>query len=348
MNENGLPATLQWMGQQDGFLRLLDQTRLPQTEVFLDCHTVAEVVDAIRRLVVRGAPAIGLAAAYGVLLGVADAVKKGTDPIVAVRSSIDQLAASRPTAVNLFWALEKMRAAAVAVSPVELPEHLLRVANQLHAADRETCRQIGQHGLTLLKTCTGVLTHCNAGALAASAHGTALAAIYAAAKLNPDLRVYADETRPLLQGARLTAWELHRSGVNTCVICDNMAAALMQAGKIDAVIVGADRIAGNGDTANKIGTYGLAIIASYHAVPFYVAAPFSTFDLQLRDGRQIPIEQRAAAEVTHPAGVAMVTEGVAVENPAFDVTPADLITAIVTERGIIRPVDQQHIEAMAP
>ena len=341
---------LEWIGETDGALRLLDQTLLPCETKSLECRSVEQVVEAIRSLRVRGAPAIGVTAAYGVVLGVREAA-------IADRSKFDerlsvviqQLAASRPTAVNLFWALDRQRKVAERLptaSPQDVVEALLTEARAIEAEDRVMCAAIGRHGAELLTTDDAILTHCNAGALATAGDGTALAVIYAAVADGKQIRVFADETRPLLQGARLTAWELSQRGVPVTLICDSMAATVMRQRKVQAVIVGADRIAANGDTANKIGTYSVACLAKTHGIPFYVAAPSSTFDLSLSNGEQIPIEERSAAEITHGFGRQTAPEGIDVYNPAFDVTPAELITAIITERGIIRPVTEAAIRAM--
>lgn len=341
-----LPPTLAWEGEIPGRLILIDQTKLPGEETTFICETVEQTHDAIRRLVVRGAPAIGIAAAYGVVLAVGrhanDAAEEQRSRVL---QAIDYLATSRPTAVNLFWALDRMRAVADA-GPAPLAEHLLREARAIHREDRAICRAIGEHGLVLLRNARNVLTHCNAGALAASESGTALAVIYAAQQAGQTLHVFADETRPLLQGARLTAWELDRAGIPVTVICDSMAGAVMQAGKVDAVIVGADRIAANGDAANKIGTYAVAVLAKYHQIPFYVAAPTSTFDLTLSRGTEIPIEIRDREEIAAPYGKVTVADGIDVYNPAFDVTPAELITGIVTEKGVIEPVNAACVRAV--
>lgn len=338
-----LPETIQWVGGTDGFLRLLDQTRLPLEETYLDCRDVPAVHDAIQRLVVRGAPAIGVAAAYGVCVAVARAADDDRGTRQAAIEATESLATSRPTAVNLFWALDRMRRRIDSLDDAALSEGLLTEARQIHEEDRQMCWQIGQHGAALLPDQANVLTHCNAGSLATSQWGTALSVIYAAAAGGKQIRVYADETRPLLQGARLTAWELQRSGIDVTVLCDSMSAALMRQQRIDAVVVGADRIASNGDVANKIGTYLLALAAAYHEVPFYVAAPSNTFDLSLADGSVIPIEQRAADEVAKPFGTQTVADGIQVYNPAFDVTPAKLVTALITELGVIDAVDAPHI-----
>ena len=324
--ETAAPPTLRW---QDDRLVLLDQTRLPEEIVELKCRSVEDVFGAIRRLCVRGAPAIGCAAAYGVVLA-------GDSPCAA-NAACDRLAESRPTAVNLFWALNRMRAVITAASDhgEDLKTALLNEAHAIETEDRDMCAAMGRHGASLMPVGGGVLTHCNAGALATAGDGTALSVIFAAHRDGRDIHVYADETRPLLQGSRLTAWECRQRGVPVTVLCDNAAAAAMQSGRVQAVITGADRIAANGDAANKIGTYGVACLAARHDIPFYVAAPSSTFDAALATGDAIPIEQRAAEEVTHGFGPATAPDGVDVWNPAFDVTPAELITAIITERGVI-------------
>jgi len=324
-----LPEAVAWMGNS---LRLLDQRELPERVVFIDCVTPEDVAEAIRTLAVRGAPAIGIAAAYGVVLG---AERERLDEV------FDGLAASRPTAVNLFWALERMRGAASRESAARdgvFRSRLLEEAAAIHREDVENNRRIGAFGASLLPERSVVLTHCNAGALATGGHGTALGILRSAREAGKKIsRVYADETRPLLQGARLTAWELAEDGFSVTVICDSMAGALMRAKKIDAVIVGADRIAANGDAANKIGTYALAILAGYHNVPFYIAAPRSTFDPALPDGSGIPIEERGGEEVRSLPGGKRIPDNISVLNPAFDVTPAGLIRAIITEDGVYRP-----------
>jgi methylthioribose-1-phosphate isomerase len=349
----GTIETLRWIGEADGFLRLIDQTRLPTEFVEIDCRDAQAVWEAIRALRVRGAPAIGIAAAYGVVVGLQPAA--GGDE-AAFFARLDEtaayLAGSRPTAVNLFWALDRMKRVARqrrGAGPRRVLADLLAEARAIHEEDRRTCRAIGRHGAALLADGQGVLTHCNAGGLATADYGTALAVIFAAEESGKRLRVFADETRPLLQGARLTAWELCQRGIDATLICDSMAAQVMREGKVQAVIVGADRIAANGDTANKIGTYGLSLLASAHEVPFYVAAPSSTFDLSIPDGRGIPIEQRDPREVTHAFGRQTAPDGIKVYNPAFDVTPARLIRAIVCERGVIEPVTRRRIEeVLAP
>jgi methylthioribose-1-phosphate isomerase len=342
--------TLAWRGGVDGHLRLLDQTLLPVEVREIACRDVEAVFEAIRALRVRGAPAIGIAAAYGACLGVQGADVGGEEHFFdRLDASVQRLAESRPTAVNLFWALERMRAAARRLrgdkTPPEIREALLAEARAIHEEDRAMCRAIGRHGAPLLADGEGVLTHCNAGALATSDYGTALALFFAAHEAGKRLHVYADETRPLLQGARLTAWELMQRGIRVTLICDSMAAQVMREGRVRAVVTGADRIAANGDTANKIGTYGVALLAAAHGIPFYVAAPTSTFDLTLASGDGIPIEQRASEEITHGFGRQTAPDGVEVYNPAFDVTPARLIKAIVCEKGIIDPVTRENIAA---
>ncbi len=342
--------TLHWVGGADGHLRLIDQTLLPVELTEIDCRTVEAVWEAIRSLRVRGAPAIGIAAAYGVCVGVQTAVA-GDE--AAFFRRLDEvtgyLAGSRPTAVNLFWALERMKAAAErnrGQGPREITAALLAEARAVHEEDRQMCRAIGRHGAALLADGQGVLTHCNAGGLATADYGTALAVLFAAVESGKRLHVYADETRPLLQGARLTAWELQQRGIEVTLICDSAAAQVMREGRVQAVVTGADRIAANGDTANKIGTYGVALSAAAHKIPFYVAAPTSTFDLAIPDGRAIPIECRDPREITHGFGRQTAPEGIDVYNPAFDVTPAALIAAIICPRGVIRPVNRQRIAEM--
>lgn len=359
--------TLRWCGGPDGYLELVDQTLLPTEFRYLTCRDLETLCEAIRQLRVRGAPAIGIAAAYGVVLGLQQATGPLHPPLVSQKNSVEKsvqpakaafgprleevigaLASTRPTAVNLFWALERMRRRALALQDQPIPvilESLLQEAKAIHEEDRQMCRAIGRHGQELLSDGQSVLTHCNAGGLATADYGTALAVIYAAVEAGKRLHVYVDETRPLWQGARLTAWELQQRSIPATVLCDNAAASLLQQGRVQAVITGADRIAANGDVANKIGTYGLAVLAAAHNIPFYVAAPSSTFDLAIADGSQIPIEHRPGREVTHPLGRPIAPEGVEVYNPAFDVTPARLVTAIICERGVIRPVCRAEIAA---
>jgi len=342
--------TLCWIGDAaTGRLRIVDQTRLPTELVQIDCGDVHSVWSAIRELRVRGAPAIGIAAAYGSVIG---ARCRGVSEASAVRLSLGEavefLQTSRPTAVNLFWALRRMEQAASGGGDLDglaLLERLLAEAHAIAEEDRATCRAIGRHGSELVASGDAILTHCNAGGLATSAYGTALAVIFAAHDQGKNVRVFADETRPLLQGSRLTAWELLQRGIPVTLICDNMAGLVMREGKVQLVIVGADRIAANGDTANKVGTYSVAVLARNHKIPFYVAAPASTFDLSLPDGSAIPIEQRDAREVTHGFGRQTAPSGVEVYNPAFDVTPAELITGIITEKGVIRPVNPSTIRS---
>ena len=340
--------TVGWVGDAStGHVRLIDQTLLPGEFVQIDCRDVPTVWEAIKSLRVRGAPAIGIAAGFGAVLGGQSAVGQGAEAVrSAVRAASDHLRTSRPTAVNLFWALDRIdrvAASEATADAVALLDRLLVEALAIAEEDKAMCRSIGRFGAELIGPGQGVLTHCNAGGLATADYGTALAVIFAAFERGTDLRIFADETRPLLQGARLTAWELQRRGIPVTLICDNMAAQVMKERKVNLVVVGADRIAANGDTANKIGTYGVALLARAHGIPFYVAAPSSTFDLTLDDGSSIPIEQRDPREVTHGFGRATAPEGVDVYNPAFDVTPAELIEGIITERGIIRPVNAETI-----
>lgn len=341
--------TLHWLGGVDGGLRMIDQTRLPVECVEIDCRDLETVWEAIKTLRVRGAPAIGCAAAYGVCIGVQQVIGRSeTEFFEQLHRAADYLVTSRPTAVNLSWAVERMRAAGEKLqgqkhSTAEIAALLLAEANAIYEEDRQMCRAIGRHGAALLADGQGVLTHCNAGGLATSDYGTALAAIYAAAESGKTLHVFVDETRPLLQGARLTAWELHEHGIDVTLICDNMAAQVMREGRVQAVVVGADRIAANGDAANKIGTYGVALLAAAHKIPFYIAAPSSTFDLSIADGREIPIEQRDPREITHGFGRQTAPAGISVYNPAFDVTPAALIAGIICERGVIQPVNRETI-----
>ncbi len=344
--------TLRWEGTAaTGRLRMIDQTRLPMEVVEIECRSVDDVWEAIKSLRVRGAPAIGVAAAYGVVLGLQtrdnDADRSQFDDRLA--TVCDHLATSRPTAVNLFWALDRMRRTAAnrsGTSSAECLGALLAEARAVEREDREMCAAIGRHGAALLSDGQGILTHCNAGGLATAGDGTALSVIFAAAAMGKSLHVYADETRPLLQGARLTTWELMQRDIPVTLICDSMAGWVMKEGRVDAVITGADRIAANGDVANKIGTYSVALLARAHNIPFYVAAPSSTFDLSLSSGADIPIEQRAADEITHGFGRQTAPNGVAAYNPAFDVTPAEYVAAIVTERGLIRPVNAESVAAV--
>lgn len=332
---------LQPVRWSDGAVLLLDQRLLPEEIVYLTLTTPQDVWDAIRELKVRGAPAIGIAAAYGVVLGVQQF--RGTPDELAKETirHAAHLATSRPTAVNLFWALDRMKGRAKTLAEAGLDTEtciaaLLDEARQIHAEDEETNRLIGEHALTLFQEGMGVLTHCNAGGLATSKYGTALAPFYLALEKGVQLKVFADETRPVLQGARLTAFELHKAGVDVTLITDNMAGHVMSKGWVQAVIVGTDRVAANGDVANKIGTYSVAVLAKAHNIPFYVACPLSTIDLSTPTGADIPIEERHPDEVTIGFGRRTAPEGVAVYNPAFDVTPNELVTAIITEKGIVR------------
>jgi methylthioribose-1-phosphate isomerase len=329
--------TLEWT---DDGVRFIDQTKLPMEEVYVTCTSHEQVADVIRTMVVRGAPAIGVAAAMGIALGVKNSKAQTAGELRAQFEEIcGVIGATRPTAVNLFWAIRRMQEKFEALSArplVQIRQGLIEEAKRMHAEDIAANQAMGRHGATLMPASGGVLTHCNAGALATCGYGTALGVIRAAVEQGKQIHVFADETRPFLQGSRLTAWELTKDGIPTTVISDNMAGAMMSQGKISAVIVGADRIAANGDVANKIGTYSVAVLAKEHGIPFYVAAPFSTIDLQTPDGSKIPIEQRNRNEVTHIAGKQMVPDGAQVENPAFDVTPARYVTAIVTERGVAR------------
>jgi len=343
--------TVGWAGGAvDGHLRFIDQTLLPGEFRRIECRDVPTTWEAIRSLRVRGAPAIGIAAAFGAVLGGQAGLDLGLPGVrAAVKAAGSYLRTSRPTAVNLFWALDRIDRVADSTDeddPAAFLGIILAEARVILEEDRAMCRAIGRHGAPLIAPGQGVLTHCNAGGLATADYGTALAVIFAAHESGTPLRVFADETRPLLQGARLTAWELLRRSIPVTLICDNMAAQVMKEGKVDLVIVGADRIAANGDAANKIGTYGVALLARAHGIPFYVAAPSSTFDLALEDGTGIPIEQRDPREVTHGFGLATAPTGVDVYNPAFDVTPAGLIAGIITERGIIRPVTAENVASV--
>jgi len=340
--------TLEWT---DAGVRFIDQTRLPTEEIYVTCRTYGEVATAIRDMVVRGAPAIGVTAAMGIALGVRDSKAKNHREL---RPEFDEicttLAATRPTAVNLFWAIQRMRELfnQLASAPInEIKEALIREAQEMYAADIAACQAMGRNGAVLMPASGGVLTHCNAGALATCGYGTALGVIRAAVEAGKKIHVFADETRPFLQGSRLTAWELTKDGIPTTVISDNMAGAVMKQGKISAVVVGADRIAANGDVANKIGTYTVAVLAKEHRIPFYVAAPWSTIDLATPDGDQIPIEQRSPREVTHMAGKQIAPDGIRVENPAFDVTPHRYVAAIITERGIAKAPYAESLQALA-
>jgi len=335
-----------------GKLRLMDQTRLPMELTYIETDDLEEIYSCIKRLVVRGAPAIGCAAALGLAAVIRKQIFATPEEFTdAVNKTAMRLAESRPTAVNLFWALDRCvnRAAAESFSwknICKLKDALLEEALNILTEDIQMCRSIGRHGMALLTEGMGVLTHCNAGALATGDYGTALAPIYSAQENGIRVKVFSDETRPLLQGSRLTAWELAKAGVDITTICDNMAAQVMKEGRINLVIVGADRIAANGDTANKIGTYGVAILAKFHNIPFYVAAPYSTIDITLHDGSGIPIEQRSPDEVRNGFGRQTAPSEVKIYNPAFDVTPNSLITGIITEKGILTPPFKDKIASL--
>src|SRR2546429_2591085 len=340
--------TLEWT---ESGVRFIDQTKLPNEEVYVTCTTHQQVADVIRNMVVRGAPAIGVAAAMGIALGVKNSKAENIDKLRQEFDSIcDMIGKTRPTAVNLFWAISRMREKFDLLSgkPIsQIKQSLIEEAQRMHAEDIAANQAMGRHGAALMPASGVVLTHCNAGALATCGYGTALGVIRAAIEAGKKIQVFADETRPFLQGSRLTAWELTKDGIPTTLISDNMAGAMMKQGKINAVIVGADRIAANGDVANKIGTYTVAVLAKEHAIPFYVAAPWSTVDMATPDGDHIPIEQRPAREATHLAGKQIAPTGIKVENPAFDVTPAKYVTAIVTERGIARPPFNESLRHLA-
>jgi len=336
--------TLRW---RDGRLELIDQRRLPARVEYVACASAAETAAAIRDMVVRGAPAIGCAAAYGVALEAARLQQAAASEFTAgMDGAFDALAGSRPTAVNLFWALERMRAVFGTTRQPRAAARLLEEAHAISTEDVAANRAMGAHGAKLIGDGARVLTHCNAGALATAGHGTALGVIRSAVAAGKRISVIAGETRPFLQGARLTAWELSQEDIPVTLITDNMSGHLMSRGEIDAVIVGADRVAANGDVANKIGTYMVAVLAHRHRIPFYVAAPLSTIDRGLADGAAIPIEERAAAEVRGHAGVEWAPAGVAARHPAFDVTPAELVTALITERGVVREPDRSKIASL--
>ena len=345
----GIPQTLRW---QDGELYLLDQTRLPGEVVEERQRSVAQVRDSIQRLKVRGAPAIGIAGAYGLVLALSDKLHLDREAFLeAMRQQAAYLEGARPTGVNLRWALRRLTrhgAGLADASPERIHQELLAEAIRIHDEDRELCRRIGKAGQSLIKEGAGVLTHCNAGALATAGLGTATAPMYLAHRNGVNFRVFVDETRPLLQGARLTAWELLQAGLEVTLICDNTAASLMSQGQIALVITGADRVAANGDAANKIGTLGLAIMARHFAIPFYVAAPGSTIDTDTATGQDIPIEQRSPEEITCWGGRRTAPDSVRVSAPAFDVTPNELITGIITEQGILRAPFAESIQAHYP
>lgn len=334
--------TIEWT--REGVV-MIDQTRLPRETAFVTCRNYVEVADAIRNMIIRGAPAIGVAAAMGVALGAQQSEDLDNDmPVIC-----ETLAKTRPTAVNLFWAIERMKQLYASVRHLaaeEIRERLAAEAQKVREEDIAINEAIGRNGAPLVPDGKTVLTHCNAGALATAGFGTALGVIRAAVQMGKKIDVFADETRPFLQGARLTAWELQRDGISTTLITDNMAGHFLKSGRIGCVVVGADRIAANGDVANKIGTYSVAVLAKENNVPFYVAAPISTLDLTLASGDEIPIEERAAKEVTHVQGVPLAPEGIAVANPAFDVTPNRYVSAIITERGVARPLYTESLRAL--
>ncbi len=340
--------SLEWT---DEGVRFIDQTKLPLEETYVTCRNYQEVATAIRDMIVRGAPAIGVGAAMGIALGVKQSQAKD---VSALRPEFDRICVTmgetRPTAVNLFGAIRRMseKFDSLAALPLEqIKAELVREAQQMFVEDIAANEAMGRHGATLMPSSGGVLTHCNAGALATCGYGTALGVIRAAIASGKKIHVFADETRPFLQGSRLTAWELTKDGIQTTLIADNMAGAMMKQGKVKAAVVGADRIAANGDVANKIGTYTVAVLAKEHGIPFYVAAPWTTVDLSTPTGDQIPIEQRSSKEVTHHAGKQVAPDGVLVENPAFDVTPNQYVTAIITERGIAKPPYAESLKELA-
>ncbi len=340
--------TIEWEGDINGRIKLIDQTLLPLELKYVYCEDIKSIWHAIKTLMVRGAPAIGIAGAMGIVLGIKNINTSDTNTFLSELMRVkDYLGSSRPTAVNLFWGLARMEQVASENKnkPVkEIKDILLKEAIKIQNEDKEICRKIGENGAALITDGNGVLTHCNAGGLATADYGTALAVMFKAKEQGKRFKVFSDETRPLLQGARLTAWELIHAGIDVTLICDNMAAHVMKLGKIQCVIVGADRIAANGDTANKIGTYGVSILAKEHGIPFYVAAPVSTFDLNTKSGNEIPIEERSPEEVTSGFGKRTAPEGVKVFNPAFDVTPARNITAIITEKGVINNPSTENIK----
>jgi methylthioribose-1-phosphate isomerase len=336
---------------QDDVIVMVDQRKLPAQEVYVRCRNAQEVAKAIRTMVIRGAPAIGVAAAMGIALGMKKSAARGTRQYaVEFQKTCEMMAATRPTAVNLFWAIDRMKrafaeGAQAGESPEELSARLEREARRIHDEDVASCRAMGAFGAEMVPDGARVLTHCNAGALATAGYGSALGVIRAAVEQGKTIAVFADETRPFLQGARLTAWELVRDGINTTVITESMAGPLMRAGEIDLVVVGADRIAANGDTANKIGTYTVAVLAHEHGIPFYVAAPLSTIDLSTPDGEHIPIEERDQREVSHLGSSRLTPIGAKIRNPAFDVTPHRYIAGIITEKGIFRPPYTESLRA---
>ena len=343
--------TIEWKGDS---VVMIDQRKLPASEIYVTCRTANEVAKAIKTMIIRGAPAIGVAAAMGIALGMRRSKATGTKQFATeFQKTCDLMAGTRPTAVNLFWAIDCMKrafadAAQAGASVGEIAGRLEAEALKIHDDDVASCRAMGAHGASLVPEAATILTHCNAGALATAGYGTALGVIRAAVEQGKRIAVLADETRPFLQGARLTAWELVKDGIDTTVITDNMAGTIMRSGQIDLVVVGADRIAANGDVANKVGTYSVAVLAKEHGIPFYVAAPISTIDLKTADGSGIPIEERNAREVTHVGSSQLTPAGAHIRNPAFDVTPAKYVTAIITERGIARPPYSESLAALVP
>ena len=348
MYDRRMLPTIEW---RDGAVVMVDQRKLPARELYVRCETARQVARAIRNMVIRGAPAIGVAAAMGLALGVRGSTARGSAQLAAEFHRLcEMMAATRPTAINLFWAIDRMkrcfaRAARAGRSPAEIADALTAAARRLHDDDVARCKALGAHGAGVVPQEGRVLTHCNAGALATGGYGTALGVVRAAVERGKQVSVFADETRPFLQGARLTAWELLRDGIETTVITDGMAGPLMRTGRVDLVVVGADRVAANGDVANKIGTYTVAVLAREHGVPFYVAAPVSTVDLATPTGADIPIEERSGREVTHVGSTRTAPEGARVWNPAFDVTPHRLVAGIVTEHGICRPPFDESLRA---
>jgi methylthioribose-1-phosphate isomerase len=339
--------TIEW---NDDHVVMIDQRKLPGVEVYVTCRSAPQVAKAIKTMVIRGAPAIGVAAAMGLALGVRQSKATGTQKLAAEFYKLcEMMAATRPTAVNLFWAIDRMKrvfaeAATAGASVEQIQARLEEEARSIHDQDVASCRRMGSYGADLVPENARILTHCNAGALATAGYGTALGVIRGAVDQGKHVVVLADETRPFLQGGRLTAWELTRDGIDTTVITDSMSGAMMRDGQVDLVVVGADRIAANGDVANKIGTYTVAVLAKEHSIPFYVAAPISTIDLSTPDGTKIPIEERHAREVTHLGATRLTPEAAHVRNPAFDVTPYKYVTAIITEKGIARP---PYVESLA-
>jgi len=347
------PDTIYWVGELDGCCRLIEQTKLPAEFVEIDCQTQEDMWDAIKRLAVRGAPAIGVAAAFGVVLGIRNSQARSAQEFMTgdLKATCDYLASSRPTAVNLFWGLDRMTRVAqsmvdgdASISVADLKQGLLTEARTIWQEDRDICRRLGKHGAELLDEGEAALTHCNAGGLATADYGTALAVFFAAQEAGKTFKVFADETRPLNQGSRLTAWELHNVGIDVTLICDNMAGQVMKEGRIQKIFVGSDRIAANGDAANKIGTYSVSVLAKHHGIPFYVVAPTSTFDMATADGSDIPIEQRDPDEIRRGySGGLNAPADVNVYNPAFDVTPHEHIAGIVTEFGVIERPDTERV-----